>query len=158
MKSMIQVKIEDILSATEEYIVHQCNCITTHAKGLAQAISVKFPHADPYTHRVTHDTPGTIRIFPDPSIKDDPYKRPIIAMYAQFAPGKPGVNDSVHDRVSWFWKCLIQIAELQPKSVAFPWSIGCGLAGGDWFGIYYPMLIGWAKQHPEISVVLYKVS
>lgn len=42
-------KIEgDLLDSPCTYIVHQCNCKTTYAKGLAKSLFDKFPHANCY--------------------------------------------------------------------------------------------------------------
>ena len=55
----------------------------------------------------------------------------------QFYPGRPRFPDSRKDgyeaRKVAFAKCLVKIARLpQLGSVAFPWGVGCGAAGGDW--------------------------
>jgi hypothetical protein len=50
---------------------------------------------------------------------------------------------------------LEAVAGLGAKSLAFPYGIGCGLAGGDW-KVYETMLRDWAAAHPLINVVLYQ--
>jgi hypothetical protein len=52
--------------------------------------------------------------------------------------------------------CLESITELKPKSIGFPWKIGCGLAGGDW-KTYYSVILEWSKKNPEIYCVFYKL-
>jgi hypothetical protein len=43
------------------------------------------------------------------------------------------VLDDEKQRLKWFKATLKQIAQLpELESVAFPYQIGCGLAGGDW--------------------------
>lgn len=69
-------------------------------------------------------------------------------MFTQFAPGKSnayykkvselaGIDDSTTQRLVWFKQCLSALAEelnmdKEIHSIAVPWKIGCGLAGGQW--------------------------
>ena len=76
-------------------------------------------------------------------------------MYGQVFPGKPGrQEDTWEDRLSYFESCLDQLAEYAPSSVAMPYMIGCGLAGGDWDN--YLELIG--KFDDIVPVTLYKLT
>jgi O-acetyl-ADP-ribose deacetylase (regulator of RNase III) len=158
-------KSGDLLTAKEEYIIHQCNCTSSTAAGLAQAITTKFPYAAPYTHRRPNPAhrsrclpedaskPGTIQVWRSPSA-DSPH---FIGLYAQQGPGKPYGVDSRSAREEWFRYCLGLIEKIsEVKSVAFPWQIGCGLAGGDW-RVYEGMIWEWAENHPDISIVVYKL-
>ena len=82
----------------------------------------------------------------------------IINMIAQTNPGKPKGEDSKISRLKAFEKCLTQIAELHSEesfSVAFPYGIGCGLAGGDWKE-YEKMLRDFANLFPHIEVIVCK--
>ena len=49
---------------------------------------------------------------------------------------------------------LTEIAKLKPTSLAFPYNIGCGLAGGD-LDKYYPTLQEFSIQNSEIKISLY---
>jgi hypothetical protein len=40
-------------------------------------------------------------------------------------------------------------------SIAFPYKIGCGLAGGKWED-YESMIYKFAKENPNIKVKIYK--
>lgn len=42
------------------------------------------------------------------------------------------------------------------KSVAFPYMIGCGLAGGNW-ETYLGMITDFQKTYADVSVVIYKL-
>ena len=83
--------------------------------------------------------------------------RYIINMMAQFNPGKPHKDDDPLDgyqvRKSYFISCMKLIGELKPESVAFPWQIGCGLAGGNWD--FYKKVID--KFSESYNIVLYKL-
>jgi O-acetyl-ADP-ribose deacetylase (regulator of RNase III) len=155
----------DVLTAKEEYIVHQCNCITTTTAGLARVITSKFPYAAPYSNRrpdpcrpsrcLPEDVskPGTIQVWRSPT-GDSPH---FIGLFAQYEPGKPSGDDSECAREEWFKYCLTLIEKVSGvKSIAIPWQIGCGLAGGNW-KVYEEMIREWAERHPDILVVIYKL-
>ena len=84
------------------------------------------------------------------------------AQYEMGGPGKykrvpfpPGVTDLAPQRERWFAQCLEAISQLpsKPRSVAFPFLIGCGLAGGNW-GRYRRMIEAWSRANPDVSVVI----
>ena len=81
-------------------------------------------------------------------------------MYAQYEPGKPSRSgeDSQEMREAWFRRCLGLIGERIEglESIAFPWQVGCGLAGGDWKA-YEGMIKEFAESHADVKVVVYKL-
>jgi len=125
----------DLLESDAKYIVHQCNCVTWNAAHLAKTVFRRFPYADIYNPRrgtERHDEPGTIIIRGDGEAE-----RLVIAVLGQYYPGSPRYPNSAKDgsqaRQRYFQSGLDKIAELPDlHSVAFPWGIGCGAAGGDW--------------------------
>ena len=150
-KSYLQQIKGNLLDSKETYIAQQCNCCTSEGKGLSLHLFKKFPYANSYKKRVrsdksTHHKPGTIEVYKN-----------IINMYAQYYPslGKY-VSDSNQMRIQWFKECLNQIKQIdniQNKTIAMPYKIGCGLAGGDW-QIYEKMLEEFANSE-KIHIVLY---
>lgn len=123
------MKIKDIsiLKADETYIMHQCNCITTEAQGLAKDLFKLYPYANTYIKRKTPSIAGTIDI-----MKDINCDKVIINAYAQYYPGRPKPYESKYQRLCWFKSCLDKIKECDDiLEVAIPYNIGCGLAGGD---------------------------
>lgn len=92
---------------------------------------------------------------------------PVVAcLMAQLAPGKPGAyssiycidaaDDSKQKRIAYFQSALDELASLVRdsdgaiKTVAFPYGIGCGLAGGDW-KVYATMIEAFARAMPSIA-------
>lgn len=142
----------DILNSNSQYIIHQCNCVTKNAGGLAKAIFDKYPYANTYISRNNSSTLGSIEIKGDG--KDERF---IINMYAQFYPGKPNYNnDSYENRKQWFYECLLKISKIKNlKSVAIPFGIGCNLAGGNWID-YYKMICDFDKS-VNIQIIIYKL-
>lgn len=86
-------------------------------------------------------------------------QRGVIGAFGQFAPGKPRPGaDSIDARTAAFLQCLDRIAGIPNiTSVAFPFQIGSGLAGGDW-SVYKGMIEQFAAENPHIRVAIYKLA
>lgn len=139
----IEIISGNLLDAKEKYIAHQCNCLTQHSAGTAKDIFIKYPYADTYKSRVEPDVLGTIKILGNGG--EDRY---VVNMFAQYYPGKPKYPDSKLDgiraRQQYFYQCLLKISRIPNlESIAFPYKIGCNLAGGDW-DYYYGVLNNFA--------------
>jgi hypothetical protein len=159
----------DLMTAPEELLVHQCCCTAVRAHGLSAAVAARFPHADPYAARAPmgsrnmaipehRPAPGTLLVLGDGSEG----KRRVVALFGQVAMGKPGrydaggVPDAPADRLRYFRAGMAALAALRPASLALPWRIGCGLAGGDWRA-YWAELAAFAAAHPAVRVALYRL-
>jgi hypothetical protein len=153
---MIKIITGSIFAATEKYICHQCNCVTKRAAHLSKDMFQNFPYADVYTGRVTPNTPGTI------DIKGNGIdQRYVINMFGQYYPGEPRLPESEIDgyqsREKYFHRALLKIAKIPDlDSIAFPWKIGCGAAGGDWT-YYLGTLENFAKYRQDTKVVIYQL-
>lgn len=154
---MVKLVIGDLLDAEEQYIAHQCNCVTPKASGLALYLYNKFPYSNVYLRRGIdnhHDKPGTIQVSGN---GED--KRYVINMFSQYYPGGAWddfKNDTYSLREEYFKKCLNEISQLPNiNSVAFPYKIGCGLAGGNWDN-YLNMIKDFADKNLQVEVVIYQ--
>jgi hypothetical protein len=130
------------------FICHQANCQSTSSRGLSSSLFRQFPGCNIYKGRVrrnpaTHDQPGTIKV-----------TGPLIHMFGQKTPGK-GNQREKKQRPIWFQQCLDHMERLPQLAaqadgsrpwIAMPFGIACGLAGGDWNGVYFPMLKQWAQK------------
>ena len=176
---MPQIIEGNILDAKEQYIAQQCNCLCVIPHGLSKAIADKYPWGDPYKTRTKmtrncaipedRDTPGTIRVLRSPTRDggeggEGGEGKSIICMFAQWAPGKPRAfksypqyeKDTYDARIEWFKSCLEVMKSLEIESIAFPWTIGCGLAGGNW-NIYKSLIEDFEKDS-GIQCVFYKIN
>ena len=146
---VLQVVEGDLLKADTRYIAHQCNCVTWKAAHLSRAVFNTFPHADVYSPRkqtAHHDTPGTIKICGGNG------NRFVVNMFGQYYPGKPRWANSKRDgykaREKYFSHCLLHLIQYfsfsDMRSIAFPYGIGCGAAGGNW-DEYFNMLKAFAN-------------
>lgn len=150
----------NLLDAGEQYIVQQCDCLSSDTHGLSRHIADRFPHADVYSVLPPSErVPGTIAVMGDCSKGE----RPVVCAFSQFGMGKPGsydnaTDDSFASRHTWFRSCLLRIVEdLHPKSVAFPYKIGCGgMVGGNWEEGYLPMLREFDDANPTVDIVVYR--
>jgi len=130
-------------------IAHQVNCVTRGAKGIARKIFLHHPYSNVYEE--TTRQCGNIEIRGDLSKG----QRVIIAMFAQYYPGKPCPKDTYEERKEWFEECLEAISELRSDyDIAFPWCIGCGLAGGEWKD-YHQMIDIFASSYKK-KVYIYQ--
>jgi hypothetical protein len=126
---MLKIVTGDLLRATEKYLCHQCNCITTRSKHLAKTVFTALPYANIYSERKEPSKPGTIIIK-----GDGKSERQVVNMLGQYYPGSkyPNSNkDGCKARFNNFKSCLEKMKKLE-GDFAFPWRIGCGAAGGDW--------------------------
>ena len=158
----------DLCEATEQYIAHQCNCTTTGARGLTKQMFRVFPHANVYKAGTPARTPGTIRVLPPPDQDQDQgqgqrrrereRERGVVAIFGQRNPGsRMDRQETARMRERWFAQCLGELARVPGlRSVAFPYQIGCGLAGGDWCA-YEGMLSDFAAQNPGVRCVVYRL-
>lgn len=144
----LRVVEQDILLSSACSLAHQCNCTSSRAAGVARSIFDRYPRANTYRTSELR-TPGTVT-----ASKADG-EPTIINMYAQLAPGRPRrAGDSAAKRLLWFRECLTAMQELPDlQSVAFPYLIGCGLAGGAWEA-YEEELRRLAAARPDIEVTL----
>jgi O-acetyl-ADP-ribose deacetylase (regulator of RNase III) len=155
---MIETIIGDLLLAPNKYIVHQTNCVSEgKAAGLAYYLFNKFPHADCYKNRSEPSIPGTLDIR-----GDGLNTRFVVNLMGQYLPGSSWGDtqgDAPEDRKFYFHRCLSRLAKIDNLvSVAFPYKIGCGIAGGDW-DWYYNNICKFAehvKNKQQAEVVIYQ--
>jgi hypothetical protein len=136
---MATVLSGDLLECDADYIVQQCNCVSKTHLGLSSAIKKKFK----ISFYGQNDTrlPGTVVI-----------KQRIVAFFAQVSPGK----SKIENREALFQQCLDAFQPPEGSSIAFPFGIGCGLAGGLWPN-YFTMINTWAMKNPSLKVFIYKL-
>lgn len=147
-------------------ICHQVNCLTVRSHGLSRQIALKYPWADIYQKRrpvakrnlatlETRGVPGTLRIFSKSGCPA------IVCFLSQWDFGRcqnirqrkisPYV-DTKENRETWFRQCLQELAQTPFQTVAFPFKMGCGLAGGDW-SFYFGLIKIFAKTSGKKIII-----
>lgn len=148
----------DFLSHDATYLVHQTNCHTHYALGLARDVFTKFPWANVYAKRPSHvSVPGTIEI-----LGDGKTQRWVVNLNGQNSPGpikQIGGMETPALRLRWFQQGLNELATvLKPgDSVAFPERIGCKMAKGDWPS-YLEKIKAFAQICETKQVTVYLIS
>lgn len=67
-------------------------------------------------------------------------------------------NDNQEAREGYFYQCLLRLTQVPDlESVAFPYLVGCGIAGGNWQK-YKQMLDSFASNVEKlgVKVVIYR--
>ena len=158
----LRIAIGDVLDAKEDIIAHQVNCRGKMGAGVAKQIRERWPRAYSAYMDMCRDEEFDSNFLLG---KSCPYavQRPIdgstVIIFNMFSQGSYGRNDNLcYTDYEALRKCLLELrlfALESGMSIAMPYGIGCGLGGGDWNGVVYPML----KELFEnfgVNVVLYK--
>lgn len=126
-------------------IVHQVNADPNNytPKGLSKEVFDAYPYANIYNGTIR--VPGTIII-----------SRQIVNLVGQKHRSKANKTDDTSEmRLGWFISGLHQLRDVvithKVPQVAFPYGIGCGLAGGDW-NLYRQLIDAFAKAVPDCKV------
>lgn len=121
----------NILEAKEDLIGHQVNCQGAFGAGLAKQIREKYPFAYESYRTCCDETEdkrdllGRIK-----QVKQNDGKI-IVHIFGQLGYGR-GKLQTDYKALERGLKVLEIKARNSEESVALPYGIGCGLAGGDW--------------------------
>ena len=130
---MIHYKTGDILDATENIIVQQVNHKKVMGAGLALQIRNKYPgiydayckFCDNYSFEMIKNI-GIVCMY---NTKEN--SKWIACVWGQDGFGIGGVYTD-YDALKSGLMTVCYYAKMDDLSVAIPYGIGCGLAGGDW--------------------------
>jgi len=150
---MIRIVEGDILQAPENIICHQVNCQGVMGSGLAKQIRARYPTVYNY--------------YKDLCKKNDPDKQLGAVLFMEFGDkvianifgqvnyGRSGVFTDYEGLRKGFLSVLYEATEIYKNyTIAIPYKIGCGLAGGDW-EIVYQMI---EEIFKDYEVTLYKLN
>ncbi len=152
-KNPVQIVTGNLLDSKEQCIIQQVNATTINGRGygLSKQIFIKYPHANVYYANVKR-IPGMLLLRGD-NVKT----RCVINLVGQQKPGKPTTTETKAMREAWFKAALDLLSRSTSlTSVAFPYKIGSGLAGGNWTN-YLKMIQDFANSRPKVKVVIYKL-
>ena len=141
----------DILNSTEPVILHQVNCKGVMGAGLAKKIRDKYPKVYKSYKEICKIKIGTF-ILGKIQIVAVEDKKFIINLFAQLNYGR-GVCFTDYNALR---SCLFLVKKHTPRnSIAIPYGLGCGLAGGDWIKVIE--IIEEVFEGSDIEVVIYKL-
>lgn len=141
----------DLLEAKEDIIVHQVNAIGVMGAGIALQIKKKHPNVfKEYTQLVNSvkdksDLMGYCQIVAVEG-RDISNMKYVANIYGQLGIGR-NKKQTDYNALSKSLEELFKFARVNRLSVALPYNIGCGLAGGDW-DIVSKIISDAAKGYP----------
>ena len=160
---MIKNTIGDLLDIKQPIIIgHQVNCLGIMGAGIAKSIKSKwfnvFTEYTKFCNKFVSDKDllGKCQLVPvdDENIK---YVANLFGEYS-FAEAVAPFEGNRHTDYEALEAALrsfkAQAIEKGFKDIGVPYKLGCGLAGGDWDGVVYPML---QKIFSDNSITLWIV-
>jgi O-acetyl-ADP-ribose deacetylase (regulator of RNase III) len=151
---MLKFEKGNIVTGNYPVFCQQVNCKGVMGAGLAKQIRSKYhavytEYAELCGEHESKDLLGHNQYVYDLGLND----RVCVNMFAQDGYGR----DKRYTDYSAFKSCLDSLAEkledLHVESVAFPYGIGCGLAGGDWY-IVLGMLKDFANKIKQDVIIV----
>ena len=146
--SQIKILYEDILSSNADIIVQQVNCKGVMGAGLAKSIKTKYPivfekYSKCFEKVSGKELLGKIQIVPVSKTQA------VANLFAQEAYG----NDHKLYTNYQALKRGLDILSKKDCTVAIPYGLGCGLGGGDWDKVVFPMIASlWYGKEDKIKI------
>ena len=133
MINIIKIVDGDILQASENILAHQVNCMGVMGGGIAKQIKDKYPSVfDQYSKFFINNKFTALGKCQIVKAEDDKY---IANLFGQYKFGR----DKQYTDYKALEEALFSLkvsAKDHNKSIAIPYNVGCGLAGGSWDIVY----------------------
>lgn len=131
---MIEWHDGNIFNSKAKYLAHQVNCQGVMGAGIAKQIKDLYPEVYKIYHNLclTRDYTRLLGTFLDVEVHD----RHIVNLFSQDDYNRDYISRCMTNYGA-LSKCLTDLSMIAyGESVAIPYKIGCGLAGGDWNIVY----------------------
>ena len=138
---MIEYCNGDILDSGADLICHQVNCQGAFGRGMAGAIRQRFPEVEKTYKKMTRqwvekengDTSRLLGRVSAQPVEQEGRWFLIANLYGQDDYGKKGLytDYAALEQAMTEIRGVLDVRE-KHETVAFPYKIGCGSAGGDW--------------------------
>lgn len=157
---MIEVVNGDLLQSNLPLIAHQTNCLGVMGAGIAKAIKNKWNSV--YTQyanyckyfKYSKELLGKCQV----CITGD---EPINLVANLFGEYSIAPYENRHTDYDTLKKALLDLKDFckdnEITEIGIPYKLGCGLAGGDWDGVVYPMLQELFANDLTITLYNYKL-
>lgn len=133
---MITIVKGDILEASENIIGHQVNCQGVMGAGLAKQIRNKYPIVYK-RYKDECDSVHPMILLGRTQFVPIGERKVVANLYGQLNYGrKEGIRYTDYLGLYNALKSLRESAEASDITIALPYGIGCGLAGGEWDKVY----------------------
>jgi O-acetyl-ADP-ribose deacetylase (regulator of RNase III) len=132
---MIKIVEGSILEATEDIIGHQVNCQGVMGAGLAAQIRSKHPKVYEKYMELVNNYDDKVFLLGQTQVISVSKDRCVANLFGQLTYGRTGIHTSYKHLYESLDK-LKRKAIKHDKTVAIPYGLGSGLAGGDWEMVY----------------------
>lgn len=124
----------DVLTSKADVVLHQVNCKGVMGAGLALQIKKKYPHVfSEYFHLCSHTPTDSTSLLGKVLFVPISSSQSIANLFAQDTFASYGVSICCLTQYEKLRECLREVNNVyKGKTVALPYKLGCGLAGGDW--------------------------
>lgn len=154
---------QDIFAAEWNGMVHCANLHNVMGGGIAKLVRSKFPEAYEADGKVINPKLGSFSFASVCVCQEFNINVEIFNLYGQFGIGNDGhpMNrnvryDAIHDGVWRICEHITDAFKEEKYKLAFPYGMGCGLAGGDW-RIVSSILESVESNFPNIEFQIYKL-
>ncbi|OPH62187.1 Appr-1-p processing protein [Paenibacillus ferrarius] len=148
----IKVIEGDLLSAEEDIIAHQVNCMGVMGSGIAKVIRNKYPEVyDQYLNEFKGKS--KIELLGECQVIKTSVGKYVANLFGQFNFGGDGKKYTDEEALKGALISLKEFAVENGLSVALPFKIGSDRGGADWNVVYG--IIG--EVFAEYSVTLYRL-
>ena len=161
---MIKIVNGDLLQSNLPLIAHQTNCLGVMGAGIAKSIKDKWSIV--YTQYVdkcryynySKDLLGKCQVC---VTEDEPIKF-VANLFGEYSfTESVAPFENRHTDYDALKKSLLHLKAIcentEITKIGIPYKLGCGLAGGDWDGVVYPMLQELFANDLTITLYIYKL-
>lgn len=129
----LEYKEGNILNATEDIIVHQVNCQGVMGAGLAGQIAKRYPNVfERYKVAVENTPDRSENLGKTLFLPIENGTKWIANLFGQYSYGYEDKEYTDYNAVKAGLKVIAELSKSKGLTVAIPYKIGAGLAGGDW--------------------------
>ena len=161
---MIEIVNGDLLQSNLPLIAHQTNCLGVMGAGIAKAIKNKWSIVyTQYTNfckllKYSKDLLGKCQVC---VTGDEPIKF-VANLFGEYSfTESVALYENRHTDYDALKKALLNLKDFcednEITEIGIPYKLGCGLAGGDWDGVVYPMLQELFANDLTITLYIYKL-
>lgn len=161
---MIKTVNGDLLQSNLPLIAHQTNCLGVMGAGIAKAIKNKWSivytqYVDKCRHyNYSKDLLGKCQVC---VTEDEPIKF-VANLFGEYSfTESVAPFENRHTDYDALKKSLLHLKAIcentEVTKIGIPYKLGCGLAGGDWDEVVYPMLQELFANDSTITLYIYKL-
>ena len=161
---MIKTVNGDLLQSNLPLIAHQTNCLGVMGAGIAKAIKNKWSivytqYVDKCRHyNYSKELLGKCQVC---VTEDEPIKF-VVNLFGEYSfTESVAPFENRHTDYDALKKSLLHLKAIcentEITKIGIPYKLGCGLAGGDWDGVVYPMLQELFDNDSTITLYIYKL-